>query len=134
MAVAPRQADAVPAAGGDGEAAPIAPGEVIRRGMEDGGRRVRSYAVDFETGEVRITYYPAECETERADLRARILKKLRESPYAMTRKQLALALGRQNARGRFSQVVSAMVETGEILDVDGELTDDASKSSDDTYS
>ena len=130
----PPAADATGTGPAAGDGAPLTPGEVVARGMADGGRRIRRYTVDFESGEVSITYYPPEGETERADLKARILAKLKASPYAMTRKQLALAMGRQNAKGRFSQVVSALVETGEILEEDGELTDDASKFSDDTYS
>lgn len=119
----------VPAAG---EGVPLSSAEVFARGMEDNGRRVRRYEVDFETGEVRITYYPLECE--RGGLRGRILDALRASRFPLTRKQLALAIGLKGPKGRFAGVVSALVEPGEIFERDGELTDDASKFSDDTYS
>lgn len=35
---------------------PLSPAEVIRRGMVEGGKRVRRYSVDFDTGEVSLTF------------------------------------------------------------------------------
>lgn len=134
MAAPARQAEQVPADRADGEDTPLTPGEIVARGMADGGRRIRRYTVDFESGEVAITYYPAECETERADLRARIIRALRDSPDPLTRKQLARTLRLKGASGRFGRTVSAMVDTSEIFEQDGELTDSASKFSDETYS
>ncbi len=122
-------AGAGPAAG---DGVPLTADEVIRRGVVLGGRAVARLTVDFTSGQVTCELEPAA--DERADLKARILAKLRASPYAMTRKQLALSMGRPNAKGRYAQVVSGMVETGEIFERDGELTDDASKFSDETYS
>lgn len=39
-----------------GEGVPLTPGEVVARGMADGGRRIRRYEIDFDTGESRIVY------------------------------------------------------------------------------
>jgi hypothetical protein len=123
-------AGAVPAAG---EVSPVSPGEIVARGMADGGRRIKRYTVDFESGEVAITYYPAECETERADLKARVLKALKDSRCPLTRKQLARVIGLKGVSGRFSPTVATLVATEEIYERDGELTDSANKFGDDTY-
>lgn len=56
MAAPAKQADAVPADREDGEAVPLSPGEVARRGMADDNGRIRRFEIDFDTGEVRLVY------------------------------------------------------------------------------
>jgi len=52
----------------------------------------------------------------------RILAALSASDIGLTRKQLATRLGLKNAKGRFSSVVSTLLETGSIVESDGELS------------
>lgn len=122
-------AGTMPAAG---DGLPLTADELVRRGVVMGGRVVSRLTVDFVSGQVTCELEPEP--EHRADLKARIVRRLKDSPHPLTRKQLARALGLKDARGRFSQVVSTMVEHGEIFDVEGELTDDVTKSGDDTYS
>ena len=63
---------------------------------------------------------------------ARILAALSASDIGLTRKQLATRLGLKNAKGRFSSVVSTLLETGSIVESDGELSVAASLSGDES--
>jgi hypothetical protein len=65
---------------------------------------------------------------------AGILRALKRSPFAVTRKQLALACGRKGpngSRGRWGQVVSRLADTGKIFKRGDLYADDASKFPDD---
>ena len=69
-------AGAGPAAG---DGVPLTPAEVIRRGMEDGGRRIKRYEVDFDSGECRIVY-AMDTAAQLSDLARDILEAIGETP------------------------------------------------------
>jgi hypothetical protein len=107
---------------------------IVSQGAVYDGEPLIEVVLRWAGGEMKATLRPPpdDTETESADsLGIKIMTALRASPVALTRKQLAKAMGRKSIGGRFSPVVSALVETSQILERERLLTDDASKFPDD---
>lgn len=107
---------------------------VVSCGAIFDGEIVTEISLKWAGGEMRADLRPPDGETDEsaASLKTKVLAKLKASDVALSRKQLGKLLKRKTLGGRYSQVVSALVETGQILERDRLLTDDASKFPDDT--
>jgi hypothetical protein len=99
---------------------------ILRAGAVYDGRPVRRVVIEWEGGRFESDL-PATTEEALSGQRLKILEALRASNSPMTRKALAAALGKPDAKGRFGLEVSAMADTGLIFERGGYLTDDASK-------
>ena len=114
-------------------ALPIDLTELLRVGAVYQGRAVHSISLTWEGGEMKSQLQTPESTDAEIGLqpRKKILEALAASEIPLSRKQLARKIGLKDARGRFSTVVSKLLETGEVFELDGFLTDDASKQLDD---
>lgn len=104
--------------------------EVLRVGAVYQGRRVFTVALAFDGGKMEIELKPGQViEEEESGIqpRKKIIEALEGSDIPLSRKQLAKKIGLKNAKGRFSTTVSRLLETGEIHEREGLLTNDASK-------
>lgn len=117
-------------------AAPVDLSRVLSAGAVFDGRTVTEVVIRWDGGEFRSALSAVDADAaddarHGTDLRTRIITKLADLPTAVSRKQLAKAMGRKTATGRFLTECSALAECGEILERDGLLTDDANKFPDD---
>lgn len=99
---------------------------IVRAGAVYDGHTVRRVVIEWDTGELRAAL-PSSSQSEDDETTARILDALRTSAGPLTRKALATALGLKTPKGRFGQVVSALADTGRLIEKDGYLSDDATK-------
>ena len=95
------------------------------------GRGVQRVTLIFDGGETTLELPDSDggelTASQAPSTRRRIVEVLRSSPVPLSRKQLAGHLKLKSARGRFAQEVSGLVETSQIHEDEGMLTDDASK-------
>lgn len=89
------------------------------------GNTVRRIVVEWDGGRLECTL--PDPDDGAGGMKDRILAALKKSAGPMTRKALAKALDLESAKGRFGRTVSAMVDTGDIEDRAGYLSDDPSK-------
>ena len=97
------------------------------------GHAVVEVVIRWDGGELRATLTPPDGEADSGtDARQkRIVEALRDSPVALSRKQLAKVLKLKTIGGRFSQDVSRLIATGEIVERNHLVSDDATKFPDD---